>query len=207
MEILIVAKTHMAHSSCVGGLELITKTNVRLLNSDGENQPKENEFEVGQIWDIKYSPRTNTIAPHIEDIIIENKRFIRTQPALNTFLRNNASVWSGPPENIFQGKLHFETGHSGYATQQIGTPDQSVGFWLPDTELELTILDDRRHFYYFDMLQGPRIYAFPYVGFAPIVEKIPLGNLVRVSLARWWSPDPENRERRCYCQLSGWYAD
>ncbi|MFH1320564.1 MAG: hypothetical protein ABII90_07920 [Bacteroidota bacterium] len=42
-----------------------------------------------------------------------------------------------------------------------------------------------------------------YVGFQNPVDKIPAGTLVRISLARWWSPNED--EERCYLQLSGWY--
>jgi hypothetical protein len=46
-----------------------------------------------------------------------------------------------------------------------------------------------------------------YVGVQDAVDVITAGQLVRVSLARWWRPenaDPDFEER-CYAQLSGWY--
>jgi hypothetical protein len=207
MEVLIVAKTHMKNGACVGGFELSTKKNVRLLTSTGENQPKNTEFEVGQVWEINYNVRPNLIAPHNEDILIQNKSFLRVQTNINSFLKTNAPIWRGSPNDIFQGKILFSTGQSGFVSGKIGLPTQSVGFWLPDIALELTILDDKRHYFYFEDRIGPRIYAFPYVGFKSVIEKIELGTLVRVSLARWWNPNENNNEKRCYCQLSGWYND
>ena len=43
------------------------------------------------------------------------------------------------------------------------------------------------------------------MGFAPKINKIPAGTLIRISLARWWKPDDVDIEHRCYLQLSGWY--
>lgn len=206
MEILIVAKTHMKTAACVGGFEINTKKNVRLLTSDGDNQPKDTEFEVGQIWDITYCIRKDITPPHNEDILIQTKRFIKKQFNLNDFLKDNATIWQGSPDDIFENKLLFLTGQSGYITKRVGIPSQSVGFWLSDTDLELTILSDKKHFFYFGEF-GPKIFAFPFVGFKPIVDKLLKGTLIRVALARWWSPNPDIIEKRCYCQISGWYEN
>ena len=205
MEVLIVAKTHMKNAACVGALEISTRKNIRLLNDGGDNQPPNTDFQVGQIWDIEYTVRGNLIPPHNEDVIISKKKYLRTQNNLNTFLKNNANVWSGDPTSIFENKVHFGIGKSGYVTNQVGVPSQSVGFWLPDKDLEFTILDDQKHFFYFGEYND--LCAFPYVGYAPIIDKIKMETLIRVSLARWWKPNPTIPETRCYCQLSGWYSD
>lgn len=203
MEVLIAAKTHMRNAACVGGFEIATKKNVRLLTSNGENQPSNTELEVGQIWNIEYSVRPQLIAPHVEDVQINGKNFIRTQNSVGEFLKNNATIWRGDPRAIFEGKVHFGRAQSGYITNNGGIPSQSVGFWLADKDLELTILDDQKHYYYFG--DGGEIFAFPYVGYSPVVETIKKGTLIRVSLARWWKPNERVEEKRCYCQLSGWY--
>jgi hypothetical protein len=205
MEALIVAKTHMRNASCVGAFELSTGKNIRLLDSYGDNQPSNVDFEVGQIWDLDYSVRTTLTAPHNEDVLVSGKRLIRTQNNLNTFLINNAPIWRGNPTNIFEGKVHFGIGKSGYITNRGGVPSRSVGFWLPDNDLEFTILDDQKHYFYFG--ENNDICAFPYVGFAHNVETIRQGTLIRVSLARWWKPSAKVEELRCYCQMSGWYID
>ena len=178
-----------------------------LLILGGGNQSKETEFEVGQIWDIQYRSRSTLTSPHNEDILIDSKRFLRTQNNINSFLKANAPIWRGSPNDIFENKLLFTTGQSGYITSRVGIPNQSVGFWIPDTQLELTILSDKKHYFYFSDENGPRIYAFPYVGFTPVINTIPKDTIIRVSLARWWSPNPNTQEKRCYCQLSGWYSD
>lgn len=205
MEVLIVAKTHMRNAACVGALELSTRKNLRLLNNNGDNQPPDTDFQVGQIWDIEYTVRSNLVAPHNEDVIVSTKRYLRTQNNLNTFLKNHATVWSGDPTSIFENKVHFGIGKSGYITNKSGVPSHSVGFWLADQDLEMTILEDQKHYFYFGEYND--ICAFPYVGYAPTIDKISKGTLIRVSLARWWKPNPTIEEKRCYCQLSGWYND
>lgn len=44
-----------------------------------------------------------------------------------------------------------------------------------------------------------------FVGFQNPLDIIPAGTLIRVFLARWWA-SPNDNERRCYLQLSGWYT-
>jgi hypothetical protein len=79
MEVLIVAKTHMRNAACVGGFEISSKRNVRLLTADGENQPSNSDLEVGQIWNIDYADRPQLTPPHVEDVQIIKREFVRTQ--------------------------------------------------------------------------------------------------------------------------------
>ena len=203
MEVLIVAKTHMKNSACVGGFQISTKRNVRLLTSKGDNQPVDTDFEIGQIWNIDYTDRTQITIPHIEDVLISKKEFIQYQDSVGKFLTDNAIIWRGMPTNIFDGKVHFERARSGYITSKSGLPSQSVGFWIADRDLELTILNDQKHYFYFGDDGG--IFVFPYVGYSRVIETIKSGTVIRVSLARWWRPNERVEEKRCYCQLSGWY--
>ena len=50
-------------------------------------------------------------------------------------------------------------------------------------------------------------YHIPYVGVEPPPEIIPVGSLVRLSLARWWKPEEKEEDKKCYLQLSGWYQE
>ena len=203
MQVLIVAKTHMKNAACVGGFEISSKRDVRLLTANGENQSSNTDLEVGQIWNIEYSDRSQLIPPHFEDVQIIKREFVKIQNSVGDFLKSNATIWRGDPRILFEGKVHFGRGQSGYITNEGGIPSQSVGFWLADKDLELTILDDQKHYYYFG--EGGEIFAFPYVGYSGIVGTIKIGTLIRVSLARWWKPNERVEEKRCYCQLSGWY--
>jgi hypothetical protein len=194
----------MKHHACVGALELSTKRNLRLLTAEGENQPKDTPYRVGGIFHVDYTVRSNLIEPHVEDVLVNNQRFLRTQDRLCSYLKENVPVWKGDPTTIFGGLIQFPHARSGYITRRRAIPSQSVGFWIPDKNLELTILDDERHYFYFGDNGG--IYTIPYVGYEPSVEQIPKGTLIRVSLARWWKPTAQ-AEHKCYLQLSGWYVD
>lgn len=202
MEVLIVAKTHMSQTACVGGFELSTHKNIRLLNEDGSNQPTNTPFEVGQVWDVEYDTRPNLKSPHMEDVLIRSQRFIRNQLSVGQFLIVNAPVWRGSPETLFDGKIHYERAKSGYVRPG-NVPLQSVGFWLSDKNLELTILNDHKHYFYFG--DGNEVFVIPYVGYANPIDTIRSGILVRVSLARWWR-QPGFNDERCYLQISGWYS-
>jgi len=204
MEVLIVAKTHMSQAFCIGAMELESKRNIRLLTSSGENQPINTDLNVGQIWNIEYTNRQTIIPPHYEDVLVSSKTYIREQQNLKNFLIDNANIWKGDQYSIFDGKIYHEIGRSGYFTIDHGLPSQSVGFWLPDKNLELTIFQDKKHYFYFGDTND--VFSIPYVGYGKPIEQIKKGSLVRVSLARWWKPNPSVDHKRCYCQLSGWYA-
>jgi hypothetical protein len=205
MEVLIVAKTNMKDTACIGAFELATKKNIRLLTQDAKNQPKEVNFNVGDIWDIEYTPRQAITAPHYEDVLVSSHKFVRKQDKLNTFLLNNAPIWRGGTNVLFDGLLKFDHNSSGYINNKGGVPKQSVGFWLPDKDIELTIFQDKRHYFYF---VDNGVNSIPYVGYQKLIETIKQGTIIRISLARWWKvPIVSVTELRCYCQLSGWYSD
>lgn len=201
MKVLIVAKTFMKESYCIGAYDLDNHINIRLLTSNEKNQPRDTKFQIGQIWDIDYVKRNNIILPHSEDVLVINLQYIRTQNNLNSFVIKEMPIWKGSPDKIFNGKINFPIGQSGYLEERNSNLIQSVGFWLPDQDIELTILDDNKHYMYF----GEQVFSFPYVGTKDKLETIKQGHIIRVSLARWWSPDINKIPKRCYCQLSGWY--
>lgn len=201
MRVLIVAKTHMSRAFCIGAYDMDNHKNIRLLTFEGDNQPQNTSFKIGQIWNIDYVQRSNIIRPHIEDVLIQKCIFIENIIDINDYLRRTVPIWMGAPSNIFNGKVNFPIGASGFIEQKDSDLNQSVGFWIPDKSLDLTILEDKKHYLYF----GEQVYSFPFVGAMDKVETIPSGTLLRVSLARWWSPDVNKFPKRCYCQLSGWY--
>lgn len=203
MKVLIVARTRMSQGCCVGAYSLETGENLRLLTETGNKLPENAEYQIGDIWDISFEKRQNIIPPHVEDVLVMQKSYVSKQDNLCLFLKETVPIWKGEPDQILEKKVHFPIGHSGYIDGKHGLPSQSVGFWEPERDLELTIFQSRRHYFYFDVHQ---VYVFPYVGYVPVIEKIPKGSLIRISLARWWTPDPA-QEARSYCQMSGWYIE
>jgi hypothetical protein len=203
MDVIIVSKTHMLSAACVGGV-LANGRFVRLLKSDGYNQDSNTDYQVGEVYTIKFSEKTDKIPPHIEDILVETMKYKFTFSPIEKmvnylFKKLNVKIWRGSTEILFDEKLKWTNSGSGYISESGEIPDNSVGFWISDKDLT------RRDF------RGKVRYSYPirwrnitFVGFQNPVDKIPAGTLVRVSLARWWSPDED--EEKCFLQLSGWYG-
>jgi len=202
MEVLITSKTHKRKAACVGGLVINNNRFVRLLNPGSWDQYADTTFNVGDIWDIRFTTEDDVEPPHIEDVIIHTKRFVRKVEGFTAFIQNiEVPVFRGSAYSIFNGLLGW-TGHgSGFIEASGEFPDNSVGFWISDKDLRY----DDTHYVY----PAPGIYAgtkkLKYVGFENPVEVIPAGTLLRISLARWWKPEDSDMEERCYLQLSGWY--
>jgi hypothetical protein len=201
MDILIVAKTKMAHNICVGGILLRGKRFVRLLDAFGNNQPVDTDFEIRDIWDIDFTYKKDTLLPHKEDILVKkyrNRRRLKDDlTMLDVLNKLQIPYWEGKLDFVFDGNLQWTMNGSGYISKD-RVPGQSVGFWIADKELIMNIEDEKIRYYY-----GER--RIPYVGLEEPVSNIPAGTLLRVSLARWWSPPDSDIEKRCYLQLSGWY--
>lgn len=199
MKVVIVSKTHMSSIVCVGGIDTDNNRSVRLLQEGGYNQPADTEFEVGQLWEIDYSPRKDVIPPHTEDVIIHKKQRINQEVNINKVIKNSGiDVWKGSPRCLFNRLIGFTQSGSGYISHRIGLPIQSTGFWISDEDLDYQVDSQKYTYLYSKYLK--------YVGFATPVDVIPAGTLIRVSLARWWKPeDVQDLEERCYVQLSGWY--
>lgn len=201
MRVLIVAKTRMHGAVCVGGLVLDTNRNVRLLTRQGLNQPTNTDYGVGQVWELGFEPRTEVAPPHVEDVLVFRRHRVSDERHLRDFLLARVYTWRGSPDALFDGLLQFTPRGSGYIAWRTGVPRASVGFWLPDHQLQ-RVQDGNRVRYVYSGERGPR--SLTYVGcMAP--GDIPPGALLRVSLARWWRPD-NSSEERCYLQLSGWFV-
>jgi hypothetical protein len=124
---------------------------------------------------------------------------------LSNYLKNcGVTIFRGSPIQIFNGLLGWTGNGSGFLGNRNNLPANSVGFWISDREL--TLADDGKHYLYPSTNEFTTAKRFPYVGFAPKVNSIPQGTLMRISLARWWRPSDSDISERCYLQLSGWYG-
>lgn len=207
MEILIVSKTHMSNAACVGGLSLLDNRYVRLLNPGNYNQPTDTDFNIGDIWDISFVNRANIHPPHIEDIIVTNKSYLRKVENITSILtERNLIDWRGHINNLFGGLLHWTNSGTGYIPLGGEMPSKSVGFWLVDKELVRVVFDSKTRFRYPNSNNYRNI---SYVGYQDTLSTIPAGTILRVSLSRLFPP--ENSEittpRGYYLQLSGWYIN
>lgn len=122
---------------------------------------------------------------------------------ISDFILNcGVEIFRGSPNRIFNGLLAWTGNGGGYIGNRDNLPNNSVGFWISDIDLELV----DKHYHYPSINTSTPIKRIPYVGFDPTVEVIPAGTLMRISLARWWKPEDSEINERCYLQLSGWYG-
>ncbi len=206
MRVLIVAKTRMGGGACIGA---ITETgeSVRLIPfnadpHDGANQ----EYNVGDIWEITGTPETSLIPPHNENFVVHKKHRLHTTKDPKDLVSAIELLMPpkiGDPLKLYEGLLKTTENGSLYVPAGDDVPPYSTTFWRPDQPL---IRDT----------EGKRIrYRYPtenagctltFAGFEEPVETIPAGTLLRVSLAHRWRPenDPSIEERH-YAQLSGWF--
>jgi hypothetical protein len=193
--VLVVSRTRMRGGHvCVGGHDLDRDMrSLRLLRPDASNTP----FEIGQVWELDYEPVPHVHPPHVEDVRVDpnTARYVDTLEPLGPFLRERVTVWKGVP---FEGTLLRTNSGTGYVPVEGPFPSCSTGYWLPEQPLEFD--GDSR--YVFRAEDGRR--RIRYVGVAEPAARIEPGTLVRVSLARPWSPS--NAPAGLYLQISGWYA-
>ncbi|MDQ1265489.1 MAG: hypothetical protein QG635_640 [Bacteroidota bacterium] len=206
MEVLIVSKTHMSNAACVGGLVLSSNRYVRLLNPGNYNQLTDTDFDVGDIYDITFTNRTNIHPPHIEDVIISSKTFVRRVDNMPNFLtQRNIIDWNGHINNLFGGLLSWTNSGTGYIPLGGQMPAKSVGFWIADKDLlRVSFENNKVRFRY---PNGTNYRNISYVGYQDTLATIPAGTILRVSLSRIFPPENSEITAPCgyYLQLSGWY--
>lgn len=201
--ILIVSKTHMKNGVCVGAINEDNCELIRVHNENGGNLTKDAAYEIGDRWDVLVKKAWNARpVPHVEDKqttpnhIISN---IGVCGIINFILHHNfdEKLTRGPIQDTFQGYLKLE-GNNNYINRE-NIPDFSTQFWLADDDLRYERNNEKDYYYY-------KTIRIRFVGFQDIVDIIPQGTIIRLSLANWWDRDGSG-EYRCYLQLSGWYYD
>lgn len=202
-DVLIVARTQMGHGNvCIGGYDTGNRRNVRLLDAGGANQSGTCPYQLGQIWRMSYTPRINMVPPHTEDVLVSSSTHLQLmgQQQLAAYIMQHCVVVTGSSSKLFNGCLQFPQSGAAYISND-NVPNHSVCFWQIDNDLYYTNTYGKDRFRYFNGVNNTYL---PYVGAGAQVATISAGSVVRVSLARWWSP-PGQDEEHCYLQLSGWY--
>ncbi len=206
MRVLIVAKTRMGGGACIGA---ITEKgdSVRLIPfnadpHDGANQ----EYNVGDIWEITGEPETPLIPPHNENFVVHKKHRLHTTKDPKDLVSAIELLMPpkiGDPRKLYAGLLKTTENGSLYVSPGDDVPPYSTTFWQTDQPLSLE-REMRKLRYRYPTKNGGCTLTF--VGFQRPLETIPAGTLLRVSLAHWWrSRDTPYVELRCYVQLSGWF--
>ncbi|MFW6070668.1 MAG: DNA helicase RecQ, partial [bacterium] len=204
MKVVIVAKTRMGSGACVGALTFEGRS-LRLIAPDRDSNPTFNmEYEIGDVWDIDAQEPPHVDPPHVENVIVHDKRRLPPIDDVASFAQRQMSPVAGGPDALFEGLAQVAASGALYISEEGGVPSFSTMFWQPDRPLQ-RVEDAKRIRYRYDTEDGACTLTF--VGFQEPIPEIPAGSLLRVSLAHWWRPDdlPQG-ELRCYVQLSGWFA-
>jgi hypothetical protein len=200
MRAMIVSRTRMrGEHRCVGALGEDGRS-LRLLRSTGDHWESEQcPFQIGELWELEWTEVKELRAPHLEDVHLTSFTRKGASVPREFILEHAVPISRGGVDAIFGGSIRFTVKGNGYVRNDGTLPGCSTGFWIPDKSLVLR--DDCQHF---DYSENPTR-GLKYVGEPPAPQKLDAGNLVRVSLARWWRPYGAEVEERCYLQLSGWY--
>lgn len=203
-EVLVVSRTQMGGGNvCIGGYDTIQSRNVRLLTSNGGNQPGSSLFQIGQLWDISYTPKAYLSDPHSEDVLVHTASQVRALTTSDTerYIRDNCEIETGLLGDLFDGAILSQPRGASYISSD-DTPGYSVCFWEASTNLNHAMSFNKSKYRYVDRARDTHL---AYVGVAPAIPMIPRGKIVRLSLARWWAPADSDEEKKCYLQLSGWF--
>lgn len=198
-QVLVVCKTIMKQGLCLGGFTLDHKQKIRLLTADGQNQPTNTPFQVGEIWECLLDPVRDTQKPHTEDMRVLRQHRLRHMSDVKAFLLSALD----PPRRLgetFGNYLQLTGRGSAYVSEERGLPDYAHAFWHLQEGLLLQ-RDGKRAYFVFAKAK-PRPFRLPYVGVGTCPKRIPPGSLLHLSLARPWQPKP-SVEKRCHLQLSG----
>jgi hypothetical protein len=201
--VVIVARTKMYGGRvCIGSLSEDGE-NLRLMNPNcSSDLGQKTPYQVAEKWRIVCEPCGQQVLPHVEDVAVTEAKKLGDVKDLVSFILDRAKPLKGGIGVLFEGKIQFTQNGAGYISKS-GVPKGAIGFWIPSSNLELQQDDRGKNGYY-----PKRDYRhLSYVGVQEPIETIEAGQLVRVSLARWWKPQDADAdlEERCYAQLSGWY--
>jgi hypothetical protein len=149
-DVLIVSRTQMGGGNvCIGGFDIRQSKNVRLLTSNGGNQPGDASFQIGQIWKIAYTPKGNLVHPHSEDVTVQSSRLVNTlsRTEAKRFIFDNCNVVIGSLEKLFSGAVHSPLRGASYVDAS-NVPDHSVCFWVPNIDLTHVSSFDKHKYHY-----------------------------------------------------------
>ncbi len=222
-KILIVSRTQMKNGVCVGGVDVNTCELIRLHNDRGGNLTIYTPYQIGEVWEMNVEfPWNPRVKPHVEDRMTTPLSLIGRidVQGISSFLNGNivnveiapnrsndtmlylidgenikSKIVKGTLDVTFEGKLKF-AGRASYIGKE-DVSNFSTQFWITDKPLYHRVSFEKHYYVYNNTY-------IRFVGFQDMVEVIPAGTIIRLSLANWWDGDGSGEER-CYLQLSGWY--
>ncbi|MBB6053900.1 dual OB domain-containing protein [Armatimonas rosea] len=202
MEVVITGKTKMQGGLCIGGLRLSDWSAIRLLPSDGSRSwPTDSPMKVGEVWNVEGAPNAVLTPPHTEDfrLTVAPSKVRDYGASLKNDIVANVAVAQGNFAALYQGHL-LPILSGSICVRRPNVPSFSTQFWIATWDINLRLNGKA----YYVVSWQDKTYKMPYVGVEQPVTVIPAGSLIRVSLARWFTP-PSHTEEACYLQLSGWW--
>lgn len=201
--VLIVSKTQMRNGICIGGIDESNCELIRLHDSHGANLKPDVPYEIGDRWEMSVEPAwNNRPLPHTEDKQTMPNRKVDNVgvQGIISYIQNHSVEFGdklvrGSLDRTFVGCLKFFETRNFINRERV--PNFSTQFWIADKDLVLCNRFNKSYYVYGKV-------RIKFVGYQKLIERIPAGTIVRLSLANWWNGDGCG-EDRCYLQLSGWY--
>lgn len=210
-KVLIVSRTRMQDSRvCIGGIDLDNSISIRLLDIRGYHEREDVcPYEIGDLWECSYIHNPRRPAPHLEDSnvcyrnLIQKHAYSTSTQLIEILTKHGVTIYRGSINECFEGYLVQENNR--FFISKMNTPKFSTCFWMNDKVLQKNDYQKpnghvkKQLAYHVD---GLWIKSIAFVGLGGTPDMVPIGSLVRLSLANWWKKD-ENTEERCYLQISG----
>ena len=191
--VIIVGTTRFSDQICIGAVSSNLWDAYRLV-PPGRQFWRPNPFTLGGIYDIQFqdAPRT---PPHVEDVSVTKWELRGSVANLKQEIESHATVFTGPLEGLFEGKLSIKASNGNLGVAKSNIPSFSTQFWRSDRAFSRcdTTWNQKTNVRF---CAGQ--FSIPYVGAETPPPQISSGSIVRWSLARWFNDI-------CWLQISHVY--
>ncbi len=206
MKVLIVAKTKYGKNNndwCIGALSEEGESLRLIYNQGNRFHPHNTEYKIGGLWNIDYSRSTKIINPHVEDVLVNSKKYLGEVTNIRSYILDRIKPWSNNISTVFDGALELNK-NSLYVPHNSNLPDRSTWFWLSNVNLVKDI--DHWNNFRYEISNEGQFSSVKYIGELDekdCPETLPCDTLIRLSLSGVW--EPPNGPNGFWLQISGWY--
>ena len=136
MKTLIVAKTRQGGGACIGGITFEGQS-VRLIATDDKTDESAGmEYEVGDVWEVDYTPASSILPPHVENVTVHAKHRLPPIDDSGAFIRRHMPPHEGGIDVLYEGLTRATRAGAMFIAERIGVPGYSTTFWTPDKALK-----------------------------------------------------------------------
>lgn len=213
-EVLILSRTKMgAGRICVGAHCFTTRKNIRLLSHAWGRLYENEPYTIGEVYRVSYSTKSipadfhPIVAPHIEDVSVNQKKILRTL-SNTSFMRviNSLSLPSMHIKDLFEGCLNWRNGRGFLLKESIpNCGSVQIAKLNHDLIMSESPYQDKVNIIFEHKNTSGNEYGVSYVGCESLHLPLTIraNTPIRFSLARFW--DKGDGVERSYLQLSGFY--